>query len=372
MFAGIGLALVASVGWIVAVFGRPGRWRSGFARWCFRIDLFLGLFLLLQPALLAPPGVGGDAGLIVAHERLGAAPAFSAWSPANWIPEGDQANLALEASAWSGGLPRRTARRWQVTFLPYYHEIQEDEAFKHMGSVLGRAYGQALGERPAADHYVVLMPRAPQAAFRDAAKAAEAAHGKGGAVAGRRIPVFVFLHGFGGNLQAYWMALAPLARAHGFAVLAPTRGYGSWTDAGARAVADQIDATLAHAAERYAIDPERVYLIGFSAGGRGVSRLIRQRPGRWRGAVFLGAVIDPGPEAEAGAWTRLPVLVLHGEADRIIPPATNAEALQTLRRWGAWVEAPPLREADHMLLFEWNAPVHRTIRSWLRQTTLRD
>ncbi|MEZ4324665.1 MAG: hypothetical protein R3B40_05575 [Polyangiales bacterium] len=117
----------------------------------------------------------------------------------------------------------------------------------------------------------------------------------GGAPAdGERVPVVVFLAATNGTAagQFNWMSGAvPFARY--LAVLPagqPTTehylprfgDYVGWMET-------RLERDLATARERFALDPERVYLAGFSLGGDTSWALLARHPDIYRGAVVLGA-----------------------------------------------------------------------------------
>jgi polyhydroxybutyrate depolymerase len=68
-------------------------------------------------------------------------------------------------------------------------------------------------------------------------------------------------------------------------------------------------------------DPARVFVVGFSAGGWMVMRLLREIPERLAGAAVLsGGQEAPGATDLDGAPSRtVPVIFFHGTADRQVP-----------------------------------------------------
>lgn len=82
-------------------------------------------------------------------------------------------------------------------------------------------------------------------------------------------------------------------------------------------------------------DPERVYLAGFSQGGIMALSVALSEPGRIAGAVCMSGRILPQvaeqpapPEALAG----LPILIVHGRGDEVLPIANARASRETLGR----------------------------------------
>jgi polyhydroxybutyrate depolymerase len=178
---------------------------------------------------------------------------------------------------------------------------------------LGAAPAAACGREDAACEtalggYHVALPSAPEGA-----------------------PAVMFLHGAGGSGAGVLSMSGMVAEvtARGYAVIAPDglpwqgRGGGIWSflpeaqrpkarDEGAFLIGVAVDA-----AERFGLDPDRVLLAGFSAGGFMVSYLACDDPDGFPAyAPVAGGFWRPHPEACAG-----PVRLLHthGLADTVVP-----------------------------------------------------
>jgi predicted peptidase len=93
-----------------------------------------------------------------------------------------------------------------------------------------------------------------------------------------------------------------------------------------------IDELLA----KYAIDPERIYLTGVSAGGAGTWDLItRNGIGRFAAAVPITGANDP---SRAAVIARLPIWAFHGASDDISPVENTREMVALLRALGSPVK----------------------------------
>ena len=142
-------------------------------------------------------------------------------------------------------------------------------------------------------------------------------------------PLVVLLHGRGSS-EADIIALAdhlpdgpvyaalraPIAEGGGYAWFA-NRGIG-------RPVAESLAQTMAWF--RTWLDDlvpagRPVILIGFSGGAAFAGGLILDDPGRYAGAAILYGTLpfDAGVPTTPGRLTDLPVLVVHGDADVVIP-----------------------------------------------------
>jgi polyhydroxybutyrate depolymerase len=98
-----------------------------------------------------------------------------------------------------------------------------------------------------------------------------------------------------------------------------------------------IDYLAAH----YGADASRVYVIGFSAGGALVLRLLHEIPARLSGAAVISAT---QPVAEnypryPGPATGVPVVLFHGTRDRLVPYAGGMASLWGLRPRGLGLSA---------------------------------
>ena len=166
-------------------------------------------------------------------------------------------------------------------------------------------------------------------------------------------PTIIALHGWGASAFDL-MGLAPYLGGGQFQVICPqgalevplgdTGAFGfGWfplsaiqpaiegpiEDAAAR-VEHFIDAAVA----RYAVDPRKLVLLGFSQGGVLAYRLALAAPRRFAGLAALSSWLPPQMLAQipaADGRDELPTLVQHGSTDEIIAVARAQQSVEALR-----------------------------------------
>ena len=98
--------------------------------------------------------------------------------------------------------------------------------------------------------------------------------------------------------------------------------------------------------QHFAIDSDRIYLMGHSMGGAGTYYLGGKYNDIWAG---LAPISGAGGIADGAAerYKSLPMLIMHGANDSIVPPATSRRAVAALQAVGApylYLEFP---DKDH-------------------------
>jgi predicted esterase len=175
----------------------------------------------------------------------------------------------------------------------------------------------------------------------------------------RRYPLIVFLHGSGSNGTDNLRQLTPsvgvlLGRAQSVEpafVLVPQAPEGDKWVSGSVGPPfrnyRQADRAQSPAAQlvligmdellvRYAIDPDRIYLTGASAGGAGTWDLItRNGTGRFAAAIPVTGANDP---SRAPVIARLPIWAFHGAEDDLSPVENAREMVGNLRALGSPVK----------------------------------
>jgi phospholipase/carboxylesterase len=168
----------------------------------------------------------------------------------------------------------------------------------------------------------------------------------------------ILLHGYGSNgddlisLAPYWRSALPRT-----AFVAPNapepcpgafEGYQWWAisslDPGARAAgaaraAPSLDAFIDAELARHGLDESRLALVGFSQGTMMALQVGPRRPRPLAGIVgYSGMLADEATLADP-ATTRPPILLIHGDADPMIPLAGLFQAKEALTRQGFSVES---------------------------------
>ena len=147
-------------------------------------------------------------------------------------------------------------------------------------------------------------------------------------------PIVLWLHGR--SLRGRDLSLlkrygppALIARGHHlpFVVVAPQLPPdGSWYDLGP--VADLLDEVVA----RYPIDPDRVYLLGFSMGGGGAYRMAFDYGDRFAAMIAIAGHTPEARPDRVRAVERFPFLAIHGAQDLRVPLAPARRMAEALAR----------------------------------------
>ena len=177
------------------------------------------------------------------------------------------------------------------------------------------------------------------------------------AIDGPRVPpasgrdptsIVILAHGYGSNgedlisLAPHWRQALPDT-----VFVAPNApqpcpdapgGYQWWpvwsTDraAGVRGAAPVLDAFIDAELARYGLTEDRLALVGFSQGTMISLHVAPRRARQLAGVVgYSGMLIEPEPDE---VRTRPPVLLVHGDADPMVPIAAFHQAVATLERLG--------------------------------------
>ena len=183
-------------------------------------------------------------------------------------------------------------------------------------------------------------------------------------------PLVVDLHGLNVTplMQILFDGTTDLAERHGFIVVAPmgfsvSGGWGGRTGNPvetaqlkpgtsvryATGELSEIDAmrVLEMVRENYTIDEDRTYLMGHSMGGGGAYHLGGTYNDVWAGVVPLAGAGGIRDTQTAERFRSLPMLIMHGELDSIVPAAGSRTSVRWLQSVGAphiYLEFPGL---DH-------------------------
>jgi predicted peptidase len=183
----------------------------------------------------------------------------------------------------------------------------------------------------------------------------------------RRWPVILFLHGYGegghdGILQTS-VGLGEGIRRHAerwpaIVVFPQAPPEHRWHGKVAHLALATLDRTI----REFKTDPDRVYLVGLSAGGNGVWNLAYRTPERFAALVAICGWVQPTPERReailppdsgppypviARRIRSLPVWIWHGDADSVVPVEDSRRMAEALRAAGADVSYTELPGVGH-------------------------
>jgi len=238
--------------------------------------------------------------------------------------------------------PREMMREVHGIVCEEYREMAKSRDFAHAGNV-----GAALVLERSGQHCFRYLPQdyTPD----------------------REWPLLVFLHGAAGNLVLYSWLWARFADRYGYVVLSPTWDNGEWWRA------EGIDVALAALDETLdgcRIDKRRVFVCGYSNGGVGGWSVIAARPEAFRGYVMIAGAT--GPRWKDRSIANVPVLIVHGERDRVMPTATARRVQTELTAAGREAGYVELGGEDHAILFRSSERIGAILHEWIERQTAED
>lgn len=326
---GLSAALLAGV-----LYCSVGYWNR---KWFRRIRgrfyatlLPLSLLLYLIPMVLAPSGGDSENGRVrncVLHGQ----DRPSRYAPWNVIPEADQFKVGASILPLADPyVDFAKARRIRSLVLPIYEAMEDDAEFRALRSAAGTTCREILRMEFRARHYYLFLPKT---------------------TGDERLPCLIFLHGMGGNMKPYLWVLSRMSTRMKCAVIAPTFGLGNWDrPEGAEFVVNVAEEALA----TLPLDPERLFLLGYSNGAMGVTRAALTEPTLFKGLIYLSPVTEDeffsSPEFLAHKQDRK-ILFLHGGRDRRIPLSFVQGTVASLEQLGCNVRLKVYDDEDHYLLF---------------------
>lgn len=166
-------------------------------------------------------------------------------------------------------------------------------------------------------------------------------------------PLIVALHGLGSNPRQVirYQGLTDLAEARGYIVIAPM-GYstGGWYGSlghgriptrgdssigpdnhGALSEEDVLN-VLGIVRQEFNVDAARIFLFGHSMGGGGSYHIAMEHPDLFRALGVAAPAIYSSPDSLLRIIRELPVIVVQGDADRLVD-------VRTTRRWVAKMDS---------------------------------
>jgi len=312
-------------------------------RWYPLIPLSMVAVIVVGLVWVAPSGRPAAGSPV--QNRFTRDASYPTLSPTNIIPETEQLNLGFLGMPYADALltQQQGHRVWSFT-LDIYREMEADQDFHELGSVLGWAYADLVGLPFDIGHYYLYLPQRPADGPR---------------------PLLIFLHGAAGNFKAYTWLFSQLADDRNMVLIAPSFGFGNWRQPGGT---EAIQRALDDVMQVTEIDPDQVYLMGLSNGGLGVSLAAAEWPERFRGLILLSPVMATEvveQQTFLDSWRGRPVLVISGEDDRRIPVAYVHARVANLQHGGVEVSKIIYPGEDHFLVFSQPAGVLQDISDWL-------
>jgi predicted peptidase len=160
----------------------------------------------------------------------------------------------------------------------------------------------------------------------------------------KRWPLVLFLHGAGERgsdlsvLGRTGLTRLAATRTFPFILVAPQAPEGEiWSSPALATLLDRLATELR-------VDPGRVYLTGLSMGGFGAWELATSYPERFAAVVSISAGGNPVP---ACRLRDVPVWLIHGREDDVIPVEGSEVLARRLRACGAPVRLTVYPDAGH-------------------------
>ena len=151
---------------------------------------------------------------------------------------------------------------------------------------------------------------------------------------GKPIGAIVFAHGYQGSAKGTMKnkSLLKMAADRGVALIALDAGADDWNIPNAPGESTKprdemayLDAVMADAEAQFNVDPARVVITGFSAGGMFVWNVICERGDKYAGYIPYSGTFWKGPPASCPALAQN-VIHIHGTADTTVPMTGRAIA----------------------------------------------
>ena len=285
----------------------------------------------------------------ITHQFVGDQRPFPRWSLANnLIPEAEQMNLGFQLMPYLDALfTVEQAAQLRPATAALYTQIGQDPHFSQLGSSMGWAYQELIGQPFDEGHYYLYVPPETRA--------------------DESLPALVFLHGSGGNFLPYIWILAKVAKQERLIIIAPSFGFGNWRKAGGSTA---VLNALADAQQKANIDPQNIYLMGLSNGGLGVSLVSHEAATQFAGLIFISPVmaneIVDSPAFHT-QWHGRPVLVITGDIDDRIPLRYVRQRIERLEQGGVEVTSHIYTNHDHFLFFYAEERLQTDLATWLNK-----
>ena len=204
-----------------------------------------------------------------------------------------------------------------------------------------------------------------RALFREIAKGSEAVILAPSEEGNEPLPVLLLLHGYGDKTESFTHFFEGFAEREGVllvgvrsVVQVPMQGFEWATPVDTKV---QIRSALAQAAARHALDRDRIYLLGFSQGGRMALEAALERQAPYRGVIAVGARLRKGLENELPAEAP-PLFLMVGGDDG--SAASNRQGAKALKNAGHRVELRIYPGVGHSFPRTWKSDLRQALR-WI-------
>ena len=155
---------------------------------------------------------------------------------------------------------------------------------------------------------------------------------------GKPRPLIVYLHGAGGTNKGlehlkehdvwYYVKGHITAKDFPFIVISPTTRKHGWEPQQVKRLIEQI---VHDHFKRYRIDPNRIYLTGFSMGGFGTFNTACTYPEMF---AAIAPVAGGGEPEQADKLKNAPTWAFHGDKDEIVPYEGSANMIDAMKAAG--------------------------------------
>jgi len=261
----------------------------------------------------------------------------------NVVPEADAMNFGLRISNKIGLTFGEEDEQLRNLMLPLYREMEKDSEFRDLPSVLDLSVAELRNRPFDTGHVYQYVPQHR---------------------ADERLPCIVFFHGYGGTAKTYFYLWHKLAEQHHVIVLCPTSGFGTYRTG----AAELVERMRNYALQSLPVDPNRIYLAGYSNGGLPVSRALRADAYGYAGAILLSPVIEP-PVADTHIEIKHkpPLLIFAGDKDDRIPVDYVRNNAAILQKGGFPITIETIPGEDHFMIYSsWNR-ISDSIGKWMNR-----
>ena len=160
-------------------------------------------------------------------------------------------------------------------------------------------------------------------------------------------PLVIYLHGRGGDVmtpEEPWNASTFSEkgnyREHPCLIIAPQAPSNGWNGE----KADGVLAIAKELLETFPIDPDRIYITGYSMGSFGTFKLISMQPDFFAAGVAIAGGASP---SSASKLKDVPIWAFHGDADDIVNVSSSRRIVEALKSIDGKIKYTELPGADH-------------------------